>query len=311
MVGGQAVIEGVMMRVPGYYAAAVRTPQNAIEVIKKPFSPTVEYYGLENIPILRGFLHLVDSMKIGFQTLDWSASIADSSQDKEPNKIVNFFITIISILFTITLFMGIPYLVTEFGLNYYPALKNNQFIFNCFAGFLRMTIFLIYLYLLSHLKDVKSLFQYHGAEHKVIYNFESGKKLSIEEAQKFSTKHPRCGTSFIFILMMITILTYSITDSMITILFSLDFTLLSRIVIHLLFLPLVAGIGYEVLKFLARNQKNTFFSLLSQPGLWLQSITTKEPTNDHIEISITALKAAFGNKIEHFEGKKFQADAIG
>ena len=311
MVGGQAVIEGVMMRVPGYYATAVRTPQNSIEVIRKPFTPTAEYYKLANIPILRGFLHLVDSMKIGYQTLDWSASIEDNSQNKEPNKIVNFFITIFSILFTITLFMGIPYIVTDFGLNKFPSIKNNQLIFNCLAGLLRMTIFLLYLYLLSHLKDVKRLFQYHGAEHKVIYNFESGNKLSITQAQKFSTKHPRCGTSFIFILMMITIVTYSTTDSLVATLFSLDFTLVSRIVIHLLLLPIVAGIGYEVLKFLARNQKNTFFSVLSKPGLWLQSITTNEPTDSQIEISITALKTAFGDKIEHFEGQQFQADAIG
>jgi len=155
------------------------------------------------------------------------------------------------------------------------------------------------------------LFQYHGAEHKVVYNFEAGTSLSINNAQKFSTKHPRCGTSFVFILMLVTIFTYAIADSIISFLGLLEFTIPIRILFHLLLLPFVAGIGYELLKFLARKQKNRFFAMLSKPGLWLQNITTKNPTDEQIAVSLAALKAAFNNDITKFEGRQFNADAIG
>lgn len=222
--------------------------------------------------------------------------------------------TLGSIGFTIMLFMGIPYLVTEYIQNSYlqNSAVNQELIFNSIAGLIRMTLFICYLYILSKLKDIKRLFQYHGAEHKVVYNFESGQPLSIKNAINFSTKHPRCGTSFVFILMLVTILTYAITDSCISILFNYNFSIITRILIHLFFLPLIAGLGYEILKFLSTKQHILFFSLLSKPGLWLQKITTSEPTSDQLEVSLAALKAAFGDdKIQDFQGQEFNADAIG
>ena len=308
MVGGQAVINGVMMRVPGFYATAVRNPDSDIIIDRHKHQSVVEAYNITHIPILRGFLHLVDSMRIGFKTLEWSSEIAE--ENTSSNKIINFFMTVFSVLFAIGLFMGIPYLITEFTLsknNFF----NNQFLFNGFAGFLRMIMFLLYLYLISQLEDIICLFQYHGAEHKVVYNFEAGTSLSINNAQKFSTKHPRCGTSFVFILMLVTIFTYAIADSIISFLGLLEFTIPIRILFHLLLLPFVAGIGYELLKFLARKQKNRFFAMLSKPGLWLQNITTKNPTDEQIAVSLAALKAAFNNDITKFEGRQFNADAIG
>ena len=236
MVGGQAVINGVMMRVPGFYATAVRDNNDKIVIDRHAHQSLVEKYNINKIPILRGFLHLIDSMKIGFQTLEWSAEVSEE-ESSHPNKIVNFFMTLLSLSFAIALFMGIPYLVTGIGLAKYTAYSNNQFLFNCIAGLIRILVFLIYLYLISQLKDIKCLFQYHGAEHKVVYNFESGKKLSVKNASQYSTKHPRCGTSFVFILMLVTIFTYAITDSIIAQFQLISFTIFIRI---LLFVDLIA-----------------------------------------------------------------------
>ena len=310
MVGGQAVMEGVMMRVPGAYATAVRNPQGKIEIKYNKFQSYVEKLKLENIPIIRGFIHLVDSMKIGIGTLEWSASIVEEKSQK-PNKILDFFLTLFSIAFAISLFMGIPYYITEIGLPYMGFDSYNNFIFNIVAGGSRILIFILYLYLISQLSDIKRLFQYHGAEHKVVYNFESGKALDINTAQTFSTKHPRCGTSFVFILMMVTILSYGVLDTLISNLLNIDLIIWQRILAHLICLPLVVGLGYEVLKFFAKHQKNIFFKLLSKPGLWLQNITTNEPDESQLEVSITALNAAFNNDMKEFQGKKFNADAIG
>ena len=208
--------------------------------------------------------------------------------------------------------MGIPYTITEFLPSYLPVDTNNHFLFNLIAGVSRIFIFLIYLYAISHLNDVKRLFQYHGAEHKVVYNFESGQSINVKNAKEFSTKHPRCGTSFVFILMMVTILSYGIVDTLVSIIWQIEnLKILNRVAIHLICLPLVAGIGYEVLKFFAKHQKNALFKVLSKPGLWLQNITTSEPDNAQLEVSILALEAAFDKKMDQFQGKKFQADAIG
>jgi uncharacterized protein YqhQ len=185
-------------------------------------------------------------------------------------------------------------------------------LFNITSGVIRITIFLLYLILISQLKDVKRLFQYHGAEHKVVYNFESGETLSVDNAKQFSTKHPRCGTSFVFIIMLVTIFSHAMLDYLALILFFEELTILIRLTLHILFLPLIAGIGYEVLKFLATKQNNIFFMTLSKPGLWLQNITTKEPTDNQLEVSLTALQTAFGDEnLQNYSGKEFIADAIG
>ena len=311
MVGGQAVINGVMMRVPGAYATAVRDLTGAIQVSSARYISKVEKLNIQNTPIIRGFVHLIDSMQIGYKTLDWSAKVSEQEASKT-NKFMDILLSIFSILFAITLFMGIPYYLTELGLA--ASSQNNNLIFNLFAGILRMIIFLFYLILLSQLNDIKVLFQYHGAEHKVVYNFESGKKISVNNAKQFSTKHPRCGTSFMFIIMIVTIITYSFVDTLVANAFNIQFTLISRIGFHLICLPIVAGTGYEVLKFLSKMQEYSLFRALSLPGLWLQNITTKEPDQDQLEVSINALQAAFiinYCNYSHYEGKKHVADAIG
>tara|TARA_B100001964_G_scaffold240595_1_gene310765 strand:- start:967 stop:1746 length:780 start_codon:yes stop_codon:yes gene_type:complete len=257
--------------------------------------------------------HLYESMRIGYQTLDWSANIyEEETQNKSKtqssmNKFIEYAMSFISIFFAIFLFILLPLFLATFIIQ---ENINSPFYFNIISGIIRIIIFLTYLLLISQLKDVKKLFQYHGAEHKTVYNFESGKRLHYDEAKKFSRKHPRCGTSFIFIIMLVTIFSYAVFDS-IALFFINNLTIVLRFIMHIALLPLVAGIGYEVLKFLATKQQIKIFKFLSKPGLWLQEITTKPPQENHIEVAIYALKAAFGKNLTKYSGKEYTADSIG
>jgi len=312
LVGGQAVIEGVMMRVPGAYATALRLKNGKIISKRFNFQSIIDKKGLKNYIMIRGMIHLYESMKIGYQTLNWSAQVFEENNSEQKTKtsffhnILEYCANIIAIIFALCLFILLPLFVT--GLLVQDI--NQPIYFNIISGIVRIIIFLSYLIIISQLNDVKRLFQYHGAEHKTVYNFESGKQLNIEEAQKFSTKHPRCGTSFLFIIMLVTIFSYTILDS-IALLFINQMTLGIRFVLHIICLPFIAGIGYEVLKFLASKQHVLFFNYLSRPGLWLQNITTKSPDNEQVEVAIVALQEAFGKKLDKYLGKEYNADSIG
>jgi len=308
LVGGQAVIEGVMMRVPGAYATAVRDSKGNIHVDKHDFSSKVENSKTWKKPVLRGIISLFESLKMGMQTLNWSADIATPERDKkkEPGKLVTFITTSTAILLALTLFMVAPYWITTKLF----LVSKDAFLFNLIAGFFRITFFILYLILILFMKDVKRLFRYHGAEHRVVYNFESGKAVTVKNAQSFPTQHPRCGTSFLFIVMISAIIIFSVIDTIFIGFFG-SLTVISRILLHLLMTPLVAGIGYEVLKISARNGDNVIFRMLRAPGLWLQHITTKEPEDEMVEVSIKALKSAFGDKYNNVIGKKYVAEAIG
>ena len=202
-------------------------------------------------------------------------------------------------------------LSADFFLTYF-ANSADVFIFNIISGITRISLFLIYLISISFLKDVHRLFQFHGAEHKTVYNFESGKNLNIDNAQSFSKEHPRCGTSFVFIVMLVSIFSFTIIDSIIMIIFSLtELTVVTRLLFHIPCIPLVAGFSYEVLKIIAKYQKYFLFQIFAYPGLLLQRITTQNPDNAQLEVAISALKNAFGDKLSNYEGKEFNADAIG
>ena len=304
LVGGQAVIEGVMMRVPGFYSTAVRDPLGKIQFQRKKYIPLTEQKNYFNIPIIRGAIHLFESLKIGTQTLQWSADIAMPEEEKT-NKFVDYLMNVFAILFAISIFFGIPYFIT----NYFSHLYSSEFIFNLFAGFIRIIFFVLYLLLISRMQDVQNLFQYHGAEHKTVYTFEAGKKLDIKETYNFPTQHPRCGTSFMFIVMMVAIVTYAIIDSIYVDMIG-ELHIINRILLHLIFIPIVSGLGYEVLKISAKYNDILFFKILSKPGIWLQHITTKNPTDDQVEVAIYALKTAFGDKIDDYLGKQYKAEAI-
>ena len=310
LVGGQAVIEGVMMRVPGAYATAVRTKDGDIKIDYHPFESMISRYNFLSLPILRGMIHLYESMKIGYGTLQWSAEISEPDTNK-PNKFLDTILSLLSILFAVGLFFALPLLSADFFLNYVSD-SEGAFIFNIISGITRISLFLIYLISISFLKDVHRLFQFHGAEHKTVYNFESGKNLNIDNAQSFSKEHPRCGTSFVFIVMLVSIFSFTIIDSIIMAIFNLtELTVIARLSFHIPCIPLVAGFSYEVLKIIAKYQKYFLFKMFAYPGLLLQKITTQNPDDSQLEVAISALKNAFGDKLSDYEGKEFNADAIG
>ncbi len=306
LVGGQAVIEGVMMRVPGAYATAVRDPNGKIHVDRKKFIALGEKSLIWKQPILRGMAGLYESMKMGMETLHWSADIAMPDEKNKPkSRISDFFSSLFAIALAISLFMIAPMWLTTNLL----TVEKDAILFNLASGFIRISFFILYLFLISRMNDVKRLFQYHGAEHRVVYNFESGKKISVKNAQLFPTQHPRCGTSFMFIVLLSAIIVFSIIDSFIM-MFTGDITLVSRLLFHLPMIPIVAGISYELIKISSRND-NLFFRILRTPGLWLQNITTRQPDDEMVEVAIHAIEKAFGKKLDSMSGKQYVAEAVG
>tara|TARA_Y100000741_G_scaffold151892_1_gene114640 strand:- start:4456 stop:5418 length:963 start_codon:yes stop_codon:yes gene_type:complete len=306
LVGGQAVIEGVMMRVPGAYATAVRDPHGKIHVYRKKFIALGEKSSIWKQPILRGMAGLYESMKMGMETLHWSADIAIPDEKNKPkNRLSDFFSSLFAIALAISLFMIAPMWLTT---NLF-AVEKDAILFNIASGFIRISFFILYLFLISRMNDVKRLFQYHGAEHRVVYNFESGKKISVKNAQLFPTQHPRCGTSFMFIVLLSAIIVFSIIDSFIM-MFTGNITLVSRLLFHLPMIPIVAGISYELIKISSRND-NLFFRILRTPGLWLQNITTRQPDDEMVEVAIHAIEKAFGKKLDSMSGKQYVAEAVG
>ena len=308
LVGGQAVIEGVMMRVPGAYATAVRKKDGGIEIKRHSFESMITNNRFLSLPIIRGMIHLYESMKIGYGTLQWSAEISEPNINQS-NKFLDSILSLLSIVFAIGLFFGLPIISADFFLNYF-SFKEDTLIFNIISGIIRIALFLIYLISISFLKDVHRLFQFHGAEHKTVYNFESGQNINIDNAKLFSKEHPRCGTSFIFIVMLVSIFSFTIIDTLIIAL-GVDLTVIKRLLFHIPCIPLVAGLSYEVLKIIAKYQKYYLFKIFAYPGLLLQKITTQKPDDSQLEVAIAALKNAFGDNLSHYEGKEFNADAIG
>jgi uncharacterized protein YqhQ len=307
LVGGQAVIEGVMMRVPGAVATAVRDPKGKILIKRKPFFSVIEKSPFWKKPVLRGAASLFEAMKLGYSTLQWSADIAipPEEPDQKQNKFADIFTTFFSVGLALFLFLILPLWITTKFLN----VEKDAFWFNLISGGFRITFFVIYLALISMLKDVRRLFKYHGSEHKVVYNFESGQELTIQNAQSFPTQHPRCGTSFLFIVLLSAILIFAVVDTVIISVLG-TISLPIRLLFHIPMIPIVSGIGYEVIKLTARNE-SLIFRILRKPGLWLQNITTRPPEDDMVEVAIEALKSAFGDEYEKVSGKEYVAEAIG
>ncbi len=304
LVGGQAVIEGVMMRVPGSYATAVRDPNGEIHIQKEDFTSITESSSFWNMPIFRGMASLYESMKMGMKTLNYSADIAMPEEEPQ-SKFSEFLSTVFAISLAVFLFMIAPMWVTTTLLD----IEKDAFWFNLVSGGFRILFFIIYLLIISLLSDVKRLFQYHGAEHRVVYNFESGKDVNVENAQVFPTQHPRCGTSFLFIVLLSAILVFAFVDTLVIGALG-TISLPLRLLFHLPLIPFVSGIGYELIK-LSSKRNSLVFRILKKPGLWLQNITTKNPEDEMIEVSIKALEKAFGDRYDEMLGKEYTAEAIG
>ena len=288
-IGGQAVIEGVLIRGHQNYVVAVR--KNSKIILKKGKIPAKKNKFLK-MPFIRGFVNLVEMMIIGIKSLIWSAEKVVGKEEKiGKNELM--FTFLLSMGAVIAFFIALPYFLTNlagFSEEKLPIL------FNLIDGAIRIMIFLIYIIAISFMKDVKIVFQYHGAEHKAIHCYEKNKKLNIANVKKFTTLHPRCGTSFLLIVFIVSILIYSLLPSIILFYYpqfsNFNVWLRKSILfpVRILLIPFIAGISYEILKISDRHQKNPLFRLISMPGLALQKITTKEPTNKQIEVAIFSLK---------------------
>ena len=275
--GGQAVMEGVLMRTKTHYAVAVRNPKNKIIVRKEKIS-TVSG-PLFKLPFLRGILTLYETMALGFKALLYSASVSAGEDEKLSKKEMAIAIAV-AIVFAVGIFIAAPFFLASLA-------TEGNLAFNLIDGVLRLAALLGYLFFISLFKDVRRIFQYHGAEHMTIHAYEQKKRLTPANVAKYRTMHPRCGTSFLLIVVILSIVVFSaITADN----FAVKF--LSRI----LLVPVIAGISYEVLKFTAKYSKNVLVRPFILPGIWLQYLTTKRPDKGQIEVAITSLKAVIGKK---------------
>ncbi|MBA3476185.1 MAG: DUF1385 domain-containing protein [Actinobacteria bacterium] len=281
-IGGQAVLEGVMMRSPTKWAVAVRKPDGEIAEVVKEISSPMARNRIFRLPVIRGVIALGESLAIGFRALAISANYAAQDPEAEPGEVqteisrTQIFISFaIAIGFALMLFKVTPALIT----NWLPIDTTGAFV--VIEGVIRVCIFLLYLLLISLLPDLRRVFQYHAAEHKVINAYEAGEELTPEHVQKFSLIHPRCGTAFLLWVMVIGIFVFAFVGQP-----AWYWLILSRIAL----LPLIAGIAYELIRFAGKHQGNVILMTLLAPGMWLQRMTTRQPSLDQIEVSIRALK---------------------
>jgi uncharacterized protein YqhQ len=305
-VGGQAVIEGVMMRSPHRICTAVRKPDGEIVVKNQKFVSLTQRYKLLGLPLIRGLVTFVEMLVISIKTLNYSAEIAikeeEKSQGKEENKRSDFFRSIylvLTVIFAMALGVGIFFFL-PLWFSDVLGVRREALAFNLIAGLVRVILFIAYVWAISRISEFKRIFQYHGAEHKSIYTFEAGKELTVENVKNFSTRHPRCGTSFILIVVAFAILVYSTSDTIYYLVAGVPPTLPKRFLLHFSLLPLVAGVGYELLRLSGKTQKNKLVRFLSAPGLWIQSITTNEPNEDQMEVALVALKNALSHEEPSF-----------
>ncbi len=268
-VGGQAVIEGVMMRNKEKYAVAVRTPKAKIKIKKESSSRYPKFF---EVPFVRGVVGLGYALYDGVRALMWSSD-QSMEQEEKLGKGEVFWTMFVSFAFALGFFVALPFFVAQW-------IVTDGILFNLLDGVFRIILFLAYLLAISSMKDVKTLFQYHGAEHKAIACYEDKKELIVKNVKKYSRFHPRCGTSFLFVVLILSIVMFSFITGVWYVKF------LGRI----LLIPVIAGISYELIKLSNRFSKNFLVRMVIAPGLWLQRLTTREPTDKQLEVSIAALK---------------------
>ena len=274
-VGGQAVIEGVMMRGPGVTATAVREPAGTIVVQKEPTKSIADTYPILKKPFLRGCVALYESLVIGMKALSFSAKAAGDEEEEMSNSEIAITM-VISTIFAIAVFLALPTFIVKF----IPGVQDNHVVLNLIEGVIRLVLFLLYIWGIGLTKDIQRVFQYHGAEHKTIHTYELDLPLTVENVRKQSRLHARCGTNFLLIVMVVSIFVFAFLGWP---------NLLERIVSRVLLMPVVAGIAYEVIH-LAGRSEHSFVKALIKPGLVLQYMTTREPEDDQIEVAIRALE---------------------
>jgi len=287
-IGGQAVIEGVMMRAPRSLAIAVRRPTGDIVVKKEEVIPLSERFPIVKLPVVRGAVALFSSLITGIKALNFSANEAMVEEEKEgeekPQELSSWAMAgtmAVAFGFGILLFFIFPLYLTKLLT---PVIGTSNIVFNLVDGVIRVVVFILYIFAISRMNDIQRVFQYHGAEHKSIFAFEAGDELTVENVRKYSCLHPRCGTSFLLIVMLVSIVIFSLIPK----LWPFYLKAGSRIVL----LPLIAGVSYELLKWSAKNDQSSIVKLLIAPGLGLQRLTTREPDDSQLEVAIRSMEEA-------------------
>jgi uncharacterized protein YqhQ len=283
-IGGQAVIEGVMMRSGDVWTVAVRTPESDIiirrEKIRKLPKPL-------KLPLLRGVVALVEALTIGIRALLFSAE-ASGHEEEKPSSFSLFMTVFVAFVIGIGMFILFPLYSTKLMGYVIASINDSSLMFNLVDGIIRVLVFLIYILLINMNSDIRRVFQYHGAEHKAVNAHEAGEELTPENVNRYSTLHPRCGTSFLLIVMMLSILVFSMIPK--------DWAFIDKFLSRIVLIPLIAGLSYEFIKFTSRKMNSTFVQIIALPGLWLQKLTTGVPSPDQIEVAIKALKEVLKTK---------------
>ena len=289
-IGGQAVLEGIMMKNGAKYAVAVRKPDGEIEVKVEEYKSAIKWKKLTKIPFIRGSFNFIDSLVLGMKTLTYSASfweeeteevisVEKAAKQKKKEDLIMGITMVISVVLAMSLFMVLPYFISDL----FSGVIKSRFLRTLLESIVRIMLFVIYILAVSRMKDIQRTFMYHGAEHKCINCIEHGMELTVENVKKSSKQHKRCGTSFLFFVMIVSVIVcFFITVK----------SPVLRVVLRLALLPVIAGISYELIK-LAGNSTNPIVELMSKPGLAMQHLTTKEPEDDMIEVAIKAVEEVF------------------
>ena len=299
-IGGQAVLEGVMMKNKEKYAVAVRKPDGEIEVEVETYQGLAHGSKFKELPFIRGIFNFLDSLILGTRALNYSASFYEEEEGKETKfdkamdkmsggngeKLLSGIVTVISIMLAVGIFIVLPYFISSL----FESFIRNRSLMAIIEGVIRIALFLLYVWGISAMKDIRRLYQYHGAEHKCINCIEKGRPLTVHNVMRSSRLHKRCGTSFIFFVMLVSIVLFF-------------FIQVEKVILRILLMPVVAGISYEIIR-LAGRTDNVFIKILSAPGMWIQRMTTREPDESMAEVAIASVEAVF-------DWKKYLQDTFG
>lgn len=303
-IGGQAVLEGVMMKNKEKYAVAVRKPDGEIEVEVETYQGLAHGSKIKELPFIRGIFNFLDSLLLGTRALNYSASFYEEEDSKETKfdqamdkmsggngeKLLSGIVTVISVVLAVGLFIVLPYFISSL----FESFIRNRSLMSIIEGVIRIALFLLYVWGISAMKDIRRLYQYHGAEHKCINCIEKGRPLTVHNVMHSSRLHKRCGTSFIFFVMLVSIVLFFFIQ--------VD-NVAEKVILRILLMPVVAGISYEIIR-LAGRTDNIFIKILSAPGMWIQRMTTKEPDESMAEVAIASVEAVF-------DWKKYLQDTFG
>lgn len=303
-IGGQAVLEGVMMKNKEKYAVAVRKPDGEIEVEVETYQGLAHGSKFKELPFIRGIFNFLDSLILGTRALNYSASFYEEEEGKETKfdkamdkmsggngeKLLSGIVTVISIMLAVGIFIVLPYFISSL----FESFIRNRSLMAIIEGVIRIALFLLYVWGISAMKDIRRLYQYHGAEHKCINCIEKGRPLTVHNVMRSSRLHKRCGTSFIFFVMLVSIVLFFFIQ--------VD-NVAEKVILRILLMPVVAGISYEIIR-LAGRTDNVFIKILSAPGMWIQCMTTREPDESMAEVAIASVEAVF-------DWKKYLQDTFG